>query len=677
MARGCLLVVALCAGIVLGLLWSLGATQRGAMINIIVALIFLIVAVLLLLISQLDLITIDILDRLDKIASILTFLLSLVFFVLQPITPSFDYRVQVQRRDISIAIFNAEVIMEIPNNQTLSGFTDSNGMVTFSVPTSRSGERGRLTIAADGYRTHIEEIALNPTSLSDVVQLEQLTPIQMPLSDDSSSIGVLVDRAPSPLDVMIVIDNSCSMFPKDTPQCRDTQHDNDPDFLRIGSTSSFIARLGFGESNESDYRLGTISFGEEPALTSPLRPLAENRDDLIRAISSPAPQLETQIVPALKLAYRQLREAPKIPNNQRAIVLITDGYPYPSDGQSEADIEKLIGANTDISLFIILLQKSPEMAGEFRHYIEFWERLGGRYTHVFTFRIESDKQIAEAYGKIVSQVQNTISSLESIALKSRSPRSIFVSKDVKKITLTFVRKSKGSSGKAVIIDPKGDEVSEAEAGVLRLQSKDELIEIISISAPRLRDDLKDASWTVLSDAPAELLLDRKGRYRIRLLAPSFSLTDTNNVYLAIDRHNPDQDLILQFDLEDDNGNVIIEPQPIQGNIIYPSGTEESMRIPADIQPDACGVYTISFSFMEEGIPLPSRVNRFAFMLKAGLLDSLGVERIPVAVSTLYVDVNSKYDKPAPTKTNIVFYIIVVILLVLIAAIGVYRWRFWE
>ena len=65
--------------------------------------------------------------------------------------------------------------------------------------------------------------------------------------------GQSVD-SPRPIDLLIVIDNSCSMFPQDQILAGCTSFGSDPDFLRIKGANIFIARLGFGEENEDQYQ---------------------------------------------------------------------------------------------------------------------------------------------------------------------------------------------------------------------------------------------------------------------------------------------------------------------------------------------------------------------------------------------------------------------------------------
>ena len=135
--------------------------------------------------------------------------------------------------------------------------------------------------------------------------------------------------------MLIVLDNSCSMFPKEMLVAGCTSFGSDVNFLRITGADLFLARLGFDQEREADYQVGVISLGDEPTLVSPLGPLASRRDELAALIANPTPEKATRLVPALQLAYDELTTSPNRKEaNQPAVVLITDGVPYPSEGQS-------------------------------------------------------------------------------------------------------------------------------------------------------------------------------------------------------------------------------------------------------------------------------------------------------------------------------------------------------
>lgn len=441
-----------------------------------------------------------------------------------------------------------------------------------------------------------------------------------------------------PIDMMIVIDNSCSMFPREkiVPGC--DVWGNDPDFLRIVGADLFIARLGFGEVNEAEYQAGVISLGETARLISPLRPLSAIRDTLARTIANPAPELATGIVPALKLAYRELRESPaRRPGNLPAIVLITDGVPYPREGQSDADIEGLIKENPDIPLFVMLLQNVTEPREEYARYIGFWQQMQARYTHVFTYVIRDAKQIEETYNTIVAQLQNTVPS-EGTLVTPGAPLEVFVSRYVQKMVITVIHEVGRSKGLVTVKDPKGAIISDSDPGVSHFRGDDNPVEVISIAAPRLHDGVKEDFWTITSDAPVIVFLDRQGAYRINFLSPEVSRTDITNVYLATERWTPDREFVIRFNLLDEKDSPVLEPQPIQGKIKYPNGEEGVWRIPADLLPGADGVYEVRYNFISEYPAISEGSGRFIFIINAGTADERSDKYIPIATARLLVDV---------------------------------------
>ncbi len=163
------------------------------------------------------------------------------------------------------------------------------------------------------------------------------------------------------IDMMILIDNSCSMFPASQilPGC--DLYGSDPNFLRIVGADLFIARLGFAEPNETEYQVGVISVGDQPDLITPLQPISGIRDQVAREIANPQPQLATRMVPALQMAYDEFRNSPnRRLSNLPAIVLITDGVPWPTEGQGLTQIEDLISKNADTPLFVLLLQNQGQ-----------------------------------------------------------------------------------------------------------------------------------------------------------------------------------------------------------------------------------------------------------------------------------------------------------------------------
>ncbi len=449
-----------------------------------------------------------------------------------------------------------------------------------------------------------------------------------------------VDEMQPPIDMMIVIDNSCSMFPREQILAGCTTWGSDPDFLRIKGADVFLARLGFSQANAGDYQVGVIDFGDAPRLISPLKPLEGARDALAQAIANPRPKTATLLVPALKLAYQELRESPnRRPENLPAIVLITDGVPWPSEGQSNADIEALVKENPDIPLFILLLRNAREHSLAYEQFIQFWQQLQVQYSYVFVHSIGSAAEIEQHYYEISAQLNNTVAS-EAMLASPEITLHAFVSRYVQKITVTAIHSIGEVRGNITITDPLGGIVSDDDAGVTHFRGEDNPVEVISIAAPRLMNNLKDKIWTIQSDQPVNVFLDREGAYNIKFLDPNPDSTAVNNVFVDPSPENPKRDFVIRFYLAGEDKAPVLEPQPIQGQVIYPDGTQNGLVIPPDLLPDSGGNYELHFDF---GRAYPGILNsngRFIFFLDAGSADNQSSRPVPIASSRLLVDVSA-------------------------------------
>jgi len=427
----------------------------------------------------------------------------------------------------------------------------------------------------------------------------------------------------------IVIDNSGSMY---------GPSGNDPDLLRIIGAHMFIARLGFDEPNENDYQASVISMGGEPELIAPLQPLARPiRGSLAHTISNPENAGGTHIIHALEMAYQELRTSPnRKPDSLPAVLLLTDGVPDPSAGQSQADIEQLVSENPDIPLFIMLLQnRVGGSSPEYQAYITFWRQLQTRYTHLFTYQVEDAEQIENIYNQIIAQLQNTVPS-ERFLVVPGEPVDIFVSRYVQRLIVTIVHERDMERGEVIIKDPVGIEVLDTDQGVSRFDDPRNFAEVVSIGSRRI-GDLVDDVWTIETDVPVYIFLDRQGAYRFNFETPEVGLTDVTNVYLAIDRHSPSRELIIRFTLlSNKDDSVITDPQPIYGMVTHPDGSEAELRIPV-VHPDDSGVYEIGYDYSSYPQAL-TESGRYAFTLKAGEANDKEGERIPVTIAKLLVDV---------------------------------------
>ena len=204
-------------------------------------------------------------------------------------------------------------------------------------------------------------------------------------------------------------------------------------------------------------------------------------------IANPKPETATRLVPALQLAYEELTTSPNRKSaNLPAAVLITDGVPYPPEGQSNADIEKLIQQYPDIPLFLMILKGADSNLDEFDKYVAFWQGMQQKYDHVFVYLIDRPDQIQDTYNTIVALLQDTIATKGSLVTPGQD-LSFYVSRYIDEIVITASYPPGAEQGGLQVIDPRGQVVQEGEAGVARFSGEQNPVEVISIAAPRLAD----------------------------------------------------------------------------------------------------------------------------------------------------------------------------------------------
>lgn len=211
----------------------------------------------------------------------------------------------------------------------------------------------------------------------------------------------------TPQDVLLLIDNSYSMYNKESLG-------SDPELLRIEAARLFITYLGVDSSGPL-HRLGVIFFGGQAELTVPLTPLANDtrRAELAQLIANPQPLTWTHPQAALTLAAQTFQTASPTPGApRRAVVLLTDGKPQwtnsPTQQQTEDTLARLREtaghfAAQNIPIFIILLQNSatdadPEIE---QLYVPLWQEIVANTPPGRFYRARRSRELLDIYHDIV------------------------------------------------------------------------------------------------------------------------------------------------------------------------------------------------------------------------------------------------------------------------------------
>ena len=455
---------------------------------------------------------------------------------------------------------------------------------------------------------------------------------QVPLA-----VGQAGDTPKAAVDLMLVIDNSCSMFSDEQAALYDycTASGSDPSSLRLSGADLFIARLGFATDNEAAYQAGVVNLGGDPSLIMPLQALQANRDALAQALATPTPASATKIVPAITMAYAELRSPRRRLTNTPAVVLITDGVPYPSDQQSDSDLERVVSQNPDIPIFVMLLQNPATLSQDYDQYIQFWQQLELRYKNVKAFQINSDQQILETYNTIVARLQKTIS--QTIIVKPGVPQPMFVGRYVRQIVVTVVYPWASPRGTITIRDPQGNLVEPGQPGVSKSRSDINPTDVFAITNPRLRADLKNAYWSIESDAPVNVFLDTEGAYRVNVLAPTLVPLPINE--FQITQQQPvGRPFSLTFNLIDETNTILQDPrEPIWGNITFPDGTSAQLSPSEIISPTTgSGTYTLQLDPSTRYPAFRNQPGQLLLTLNAGSADNSNPPQFPIAVVRVHI-----------------------------------------
>ncbi len=451
----------------------------------------------------------------------------------------------------------------------------------------------------------------------------------------------VAQSSPPAIDLMLIIDNSCSMYKPGTPSCGlGDALGTDPDFLRIKGAELFAARLAFGEVQPQD-RIGAISLGTSPFVVYPLKPVTESRGPLAATVYNPAPLGGTSVMGALRLAYDEFRRNPS--NNKPVIVFLTDGVPYPSAGQSFSDIEALVKAHSNVPIYVLLLQNGPAVPPDYKAYIDEWKKFQPRMNNVQVYVIPDYKELLATYDKVMADVTARPQGPPPRELRPGMSEEFYVSRFARRVYVTVIHPDKERRGGVEIKDKSGQPILAGEPGVDVFIDKDNSTEVYLASGPRLAGQT-GGNWRVTSiDATFSYVVDLSGAYKFKWLTPPASEGVLPGVLIVNDRVNPLTRLDCQFLLVDEQGAPILDRQNISGQVILPDGTKKDLQA-GHFSQDATGLYHLQMQLADYGAQ-DSR-GRFVIDLKSDDPDQTGPAS-SIAKLTVWIESDPNVPTPVP------------------------------
>ncbi len=407
---------------------------------------------------------------------------------------------------------------------------------------------------------------------------------------------------PDGIDMVIVIDNSGSMFEYlNAAGVYDTRLGSDPEKLRIVAANIIVASLGQGEPNPDQFQIGIISLGyKPPEIISPLVSLGDTvaRDKLSRAVANPSKADQTQIVAALEAAYDEMSSERHITDHKSAIVLLTDGEPYPSAGQSEADLKALVQAHPDVPLYLILLQ-NPEAAAvdptvnqRFRPYILFWNQMADANEYVKVLKAQDDSELLTIYDSIVQDLQGFENIEEGIELTENQSISFTVNDAVQRVSIKIVKPTPRLGG-ATIQDASGRAIQDSEPGVFHYISTINPVETFVLTRERLAD--QQGEWTITSNVADTITvtISIRNLYRIEILSPDVHVLNTQNDFTAgTTSFSPSGVFPLRLQIVDDANRPLRQATGLTAQITDPAGETVELPETAFARDPNTGVYAI-------------------------------------------------------------------------------------
>lgn len=470
------------------------------------------------------------------------------------------------------------------------------------------------------------------------------------LLSNNAYVSAQEENSTPGIDLMLVIDNSCSMFAAEVVPpglCTDTG--NDPRALRLTSAHLFISRLGFAEANAESYQLGALNLGANEQLFAPLQPLDQARSALINAVANPQPNTLTRIVPALRAAADELKSERRREGNLPAMVVLTDGGPFPREGQGQAEIEQALSEAGDIRLFLLLLIPEEGASGFYAEYVSLWQDLQLRFPNLAVYTVSSADNLLATYNEIAANLGQTVPR-GPISLAPGQTHSFFVSAYTRRIIVTAVGEQGQPLGQMQLLDAQGRPVLQGEPGVERFEGEGQPIEIFSVASPRLAPALLNSMWTIQASAGVSLFVDTQGTYRIDIVEPAATRVGNTDEYAVASTIPAGQPLDLRMRLLDEGSAPVVVPQLIQADLLLADGTRVPLPGIASSSPGSDGVYSLPIDFAAVPGGVPTQPTRLSVELSASTFDTSTATQTVVSRAVLRLIVDPA-AQPLPEATT--------------------------
>ncbi len=291
-------------------------------------------------------------------------------------------------------------------------------------------------------------------------------------------LGLLVekafaqDQADAGMDVMLIIDNSNSMFDKGGIG-------SDPELRRIEAAQLFITYLGV-DSGITAHQVGVIGYGGRAEEVLPLTSLADEdrRHEMAELIANPRRMAWTNPAAALRLAQQALIEM-ESGDRRQAVVLLTDGKPEWDSTPTASERAEIVAdlrqigtayAEEGVQLFILLLGNTatdadPEIA---EVYVPLWRELGeatgGRF-----YAVRGADGLIDIYHDVLLTLSgvSTDGAVVDVALSGGLERRVInVEPNLRRVTFVIrVVQPQASSMVVTLTRPDGRGLHSGEAGV--------------------------------------------------------------------------------------------------------------------------------------------------------------------------------------------------------------------